>query len=587
MMKETPQRRFEFDWLRVLAILIVYLYHSTRFFNLGDWHVKNAHTYLWVEMWNVFAMTWLMPLFFIISGASLFYALGKTSSFKKFYADKFLRLMIPVVVATVSHSAVQVYLERVTHGRFLGSFFSFLPEYLNGVYIGIGEQGNFAFAGMHLWYLLFLYVYSLMCYSLFVWFKNNGRTVLDRITTFLALPGLMFLCFPLPLFLMKAFIPGIILSVGAGAWGFLYYLWFLVAGFLIVSSELLQKNIIQQRWISLVLGICLSVAYLYMCFGPSHPLSPDGYSHWSRTIIYFFSAWCWLFAILGFGIRLLAFDHPWLPKANEGVLPFYILHQSVLVVIGFFVVRWEINALLKWGVVFTSALLTILILYSGLIKRSDLLRFLFGMKTSRPFFDIFRKNVSVLILHLFYAGLIAIAIMTAAQNRTPMPLAYDPATDILLTSDSITARSVSGVDVVYDSDAVSGRAIRFSAGANPQTQLHPNVFVEMQFSAPAGLYQVWLRGKSDDNEWTDSVWLQVDDHIETQAKSVRMGNWRDIYPAGVYAWAGDGATPVPIALTTTGDHNLRIQPRQTPHRIDQVWFSRYQVRIPDTVEPIR
>lgn len=45
-------RRYELDWLRVMAILIVYLYHSTRFFNLEDWHVKNDMTYAWVEMWT-------------------------------------------------------------------------------------------------------------------------------------------------------------------------------------------------------------------------------------------------------------------------------------------------------------------------------------------------------------------------------------------------------------------------------------------------------------------------------------------------------------------------------------------------------
>ena len=96
-------RRYEFDWLRVLAILVVFLYHSTRFFNLGDWHVKNVDTYVWVELWNVFATRWMMPLFFIISGASLFYAIGKSGGWPRFYADKFLRLMIPVIIASVTH----------------------------------------------------------------------------------------------------------------------------------------------------------------------------------------------------------------------------------------------------------------------------------------------------------------------------------------------------------------------------------------------------------------------------------------------------------------------------------------------------
>ena len=141
MTSNTSRRRYELDWLRVLAILIVFVYHSSRFFNLGDWHVKNINTFVWVEIWNVFATRWMMPLFFIISGASLFYAIAKSGSWSRFYVDKFMRLMIPVLVASVTHSALQVYLERLTHGQFSGSFFSFLPEYFNGVYLGIGMPG--------------------------------------------------------------------------------------------------------------------------------------------------------------------------------------------------------------------------------------------------------------------------------------------------------------------------------------------------------------------------------------------------------------------------------------------------------------
>ncbi len=83
------QRMVELDWLRVLAIGVVFLYHSTRFFNLGDWHVKNIDTYIWVEMWTVFASRWMMPLFFIISGVSLYHALDKSEGFGKFCQNKF------------------------------------------------------------------------------------------------------------------------------------------------------------------------------------------------------------------------------------------------------------------------------------------------------------------------------------------------------------------------------------------------------------------------------------------------------------------------------------------------------------------
>jgi len=588
MISNTSNRRYEFDWLRVLAILVVFLYHSTRFFNLGDWHVKNVNTYVWVEIWNVFATRWMMPLFFIISGASLFYAVGKSGGWRRFYVDKFIRLMIPVLFASVTHSTLQVYLERLSHGQFSGSFFSFLPEYFNGVYLGIGMSGNFAFHGVHLWYLLFLFVYSLICYRLFIWLKGSGQEILNRITSLLTVPGLMYIGFSIPLLIIKVLIPAAVGDVGNGGWGFLYYLWFLISGFVIVSSNRLQQHIMNQRWISLLLGVGLSTVYLYQLFSPSRVAFPASMTDWIYSLLSFFSAWSWLFAILGFGMRFLAFDRPLLRSANEGVLPFYILHQTVLSCIGYFVMTWEIHDALKWGIVFISSFIVIITLYTLFVRKIEFSRFLFGMKTTHSFFDVFQKKKALTILQVLFVGLIVFAVVNMGRNRSPMPLIYDSGTDILLNAESITGRSATGVRVVHDEEASRGQAIEFFSGANQRTESQPKVYVEMDFSAPAGRYIVWLRGKTDiNNGYTDSVWVQADNQIGTQTKSARMGNWLDVHPAGVYGWAGDTDDPVAFVLKHSGDHKIRIQPRQTPHRIDQIWLSRLQHRIPNTLNPIK
>ena len=64
------------DWLRVLGILFVFIYHSSRLYNVETWLIKNEIWYPSVELWNVFATSFMMPLMFAISGASLFYATG-------------------------------------------------------------------------------------------------------------------------------------------------------------------------------------------------------------------------------------------------------------------------------------------------------------------------------------------------------------------------------------------------------------------------------------------------------------------------------------------------------------------------------
>jgi hypothetical protein len=312
---------------------------------------------------------------------------------------------------------------------------------------------------------------------------------------------------------------------------------------------------------------------------------------WIYTLLSFFIAWSWLFAILGLGMRFLAFDRPILRYTNEGVLPFFILHQTVLLVIGYFVMTWEIHDAFKWAIVFTSSFIVIMTLYTLLVRKLELFRFLFGMKTTHPFFDIFRKRSALIILHVLFVGLIVFAVVNqitgAGRNRSPMPLMYDPGKDIILNSESITDRSSTGVRVINDEKASIGRAIEFISGANQRAESQPKVYIEMRFSAAAGRYIVWLRGKTDINSgYTDSVWLQVDNQIGTHTRSVRLGNWLDVHPAGVYGWAGDTDDPIAIELKYTGDHKIRIQPRQTPHRIDQIWLSRFQHRIPNTLRPI-
>ena len=592
MIANSSNRRYELDWLRLLAILIVFLYHSSRFFNLGDWHVKNINTYVWVEVWNVYVTRWMMPLFFVISGASLFYAIRKSKGFKKFYLNKFLRLMVPVLTASVTHSVLQVYLERLSHGQFSGSFFSFLPQYFNGVYMGIGMSGNFAFHGMHLWYLLFLFLYSLICYYLFIWFLGTGQSFLNWITSLMAIPGLMYLWFIIPMLIMYVLIPQSVLAVGNGGWGFLYYLWFLISGFMIVSSERLQHQIINQRWVSLLMGVVLSGFYLNQLFSPTRVVFPVGINSWILTLLCFLSAWSWLFAILGFGMYYLAFDRPWLKHANEGILPFFILHQTVLLGFGNVIMAWQIHDTLKWALVFSVSFICIISIYIIFIRRFDLFRFLFGMKTSHSFFDIFLKKRALISLHILFVGLIVFSVMNqisgAGINRTPMPLTYDPGQDILLDSKFIANRSSTGIRVIDDQGASKGRAIEFFSGANEQAVSNPLVYIDMQFSAPAGRYFIWMRGKTDiDNGYTDSVWLQADAQIGAQGQSVRLGNWLDVHPVGIYGWAGDTDDPISIELKNPGDHTIRIQPRQIPHRIDQIWLSRKQHRIPDTVNPIK
>jgi len=368
------KRRFDLDWLRVLAILVVFLFHSGRFFDQWDWHVKNPATYAWVQTWSMFLVSWMMPLIFVISGGSLNFSLIKPG---KFIKDKVLRLLVPFVVGVFSHVALGVYLERLTHYQFSGSIVEFIPRYFQGLY---GEGGNFAWMGLHLWYLLVLFVFSLLFLPLFLLLKGPAKRLTDWFGRVFALPGMVYLL-ALPVICISASIdPSSILGERSwGGWSLAGYAPFFLYGFLLLAHEGLQESVKRWRWGSLALAL-ICTAFLASVYDQHGGAAYGSRGYTLVNGLFGLNAWLWVLAIFGFGMRNLNFQTPLLRRANEAVLPFYILHQTVLLGIGYYVTRWNIPDFVKFLLISASSFMIIVSLYELLIRRINILRVLFGMK---------------------------------------------------------------------------------------------------------------------------------------------------------------------------------------------------------------
>ena len=380
--KNKPERRYDIDWLRVLAMLSVFLFHCARFFDYEDWHVKNNQLDLGLSVFVSFLGLWIMPIFFLLSGEGSYFALSFRKS-GQYITERLKRLVVPLLFGMfVIIAPLQVYLERVSHSQFLGSFIEFYPHYFDGFY---AFGGNFAWMGIHLWFLEFLFIFSLLSLPPFLYLRKEARQQrISRVVAFFKKPGAIFLL-AVPLIIIELLVglqPEGIGSRDAGGWSLVLYLIFFIYGYLIASDLSFKEAIERHRRIALVMGLITSILLITAWYSLNvldHIFLSHFLAYVLEGVLLPTSSWFLLMAILGFGSKYLNFNNRVLEYANEAVLPFYILHQTVIVTIGFYIMNWSAGVTIKYLIISTSSFAIIIFLYE-MVRRVSWLRFLFGMR---------------------------------------------------------------------------------------------------------------------------------------------------------------------------------------------------------------
>jgi surface polysaccharide O-acyltransferase-like enzyme len=377
-MMNQPERRLDIDWLRVLAMFSVFLFHCARYFDHDGWHVKNPQLSLGFSVFVGILVQWIMPIFFVLSGTSSRFALNFRSA-GQYLGERFKRLFIPLVFGIFILIPPQVYIERFTNAQFDGSLFQFYPRYFDGWY---GFGGNFAWMGLHLWFLLILFIFSLLTLPslLFLKSKRAGRMI-HGFSSFFEKSGAILL-WVIPLALMEfLFHPDGLGQRNFGGWNVFVYLVFFLYGYLLASDERYKRALEKQRVIFLALAAITTLMGYYIRRSGVYP-SFGSLDYFWMSLLRTFNSWVWVLAILGIGSRHLNFRNRLLKYASAAVLPFYILHQSVIVVFGFFFIHWSAAVILKYVALSTVSFITIMLIYEFLIKKFGPFRFLFGMKQS-------------------------------------------------------------------------------------------------------------------------------------------------------------------------------------------------------------
>ncbi len=376
------QRRYDIDWLRVTAMLAVFFFHNARFFDLLGWHLKNAEQSIIVSLFIILLALWTMPLFFLLSGVGSWYALKSRTS-GQYLFDRVKRLLIPIyTVGAFVLLPPQLYWESVTQRAWTASFWTSYPLYFTRT-LNLSPSPFFgSFWPGHLWFLKYLFLLSIFTLPLLLYLKSEpGQRLIERLAGWCDRRGGTFL-FLIPLVLGRICLRSFF--GGEHTWADLFeYAVFFVVGYFIPADKRLTEGFKRHGWICLALGIAGFGGAVFMAIELRYnPLAGESFS-WIYVlfqIVWSIASWSWVVFVLGLGAKHLNFNNKVLAYANEAVLPFYILHQTIILLVGWYVIPLKISIPVKYLIISTSSFVMIIALYELLIKRLNAVRLMFGMR---------------------------------------------------------------------------------------------------------------------------------------------------------------------------------------------------------------
>jgi glucans biosynthesis protein C len=321
-------RRPDLDWLRVVCIVLLHLYHSARMFNVDDpWHVKAPVLIPALNAPMDVLHLIRMPLLMLIAGIATAYAIHRRG-LGSFAADRRKRLLWPLMFGMLVIVPPQIWVERVWTGQFHGSYWAFWPSVLSGIPYPKGSL-----SWHHLWFIAYLFVFCMLSLPIFAWFqRERGQRFLEWMDCFLA-KGVNFWWLAIPImggrFLLRGFRETHDLLHDPKT--LIYYGGIFLAGHLIGRLPRLGERLVALRQWNLFIALALLAALL----------PPGEFPFPLEHIAIYAFVWASLCAALGYARAFVKSSKPWLTHAQSLAYPFYIFHQTVIVVMGWWMLRLE------------------------------------------------------------------------------------------------------------------------------------------------------------------------------------------------------------------------------------------------------
>ena len=350
-------RRYDLDWIRVGAFMLLILYHVGMFYVPWDWHVKSPQPVEALEPIMMLTNPWRLTLLFLVSGcATRFiadrFATDGGSGALRLAGSRTLRLLPPllfgmfVVVPPQSYYQVVEAVQRLApqadayHNTYVVNFW---VKYATASGHWCDAEGCLTTPTWnHLWFVAYLLVYSLILAAGLMVAGKPLRRLGEAMAR--GLDGWGLLLWPIAFLAVLRFTLAPLFEINHALVGDWYNHAFSFAaflfGFLMAKSEPLKAAFIRLRWPALVLALASWSAWAaYAWIYRADDAMPAEVLRLVMRVVYATDQWTFIAAILGFGALHLNRDSRLLRYLTVGVFPFYIAHQTITVVAGHHLAR--------------------------------------------------------------------------------------------------------------------------------------------------------------------------------------------------------------------------------------------------------